>query len=441
MPSFNITSGTTTAQQMVDGGQTGRVASGAALNVTTASAISINPALNGVFNGTFANPTIDNAGTIFGLLDTIYVDAPFTGTIYIRNTGTISSGSDGVITTFQDAGSIILDNSGSLNSGGATSINFGNANDMIVIRNGSSINGSVLGRGGTDTLNYAAWTGSGVTVALGIGAATGTSNVSQFEDVYGSAQGDGISGDFSNNVLAGLDGNDTLQGDSGNDTLWGGDGNDTLRGGADNDLLYGGAGNDSMSGGGGDDRYQVTDIGDIVTEVADEGTDTVHVTVSWTVTSDNIEAVYAVGTGITVTGQVGTDVLVADVGGSILSGAGGNDTLWGQGGADSINGGTGNDILRGGGGNDTLAGGAGNDQLVGGGGADIFVFDAPSWGYDQIFDFVSGTDRLDFRGSGATSMASLGISTLGGNTVILLDAARIDLYGVTSLASGDFIFA
>ena len=187
--------------------------------------------------------------------------------------------------------------------------------------------------------------------------------------------------------------------------------------------------------------YQATDAGDTVAENAGEGTDYVFATVSWTGTTLNIEAVYAVGSGITPTGTSGPDTLVDDaIASTTLRGGSGQDTLWGQVGADSLSGGASSDTLRGGAGNDTLSGDAGDDQLMGGTGADTFVFGTPGWGYDQIFDFISGTDHLDMRGSGATSVAALTFYSAEDNTAVTYGGARFDLYGVASLQASDFKF-
>jgi len=371
----------------------------------------------------------------------VYVLNSATGTIYIRNTGSIvSTGGGGYAVWTPSDATVILENAGALIGTSSFTVQFGSSDDIFVVRNGSSTNGVVDGFSGTNTLYYGLWTGTGVTVALE-GSASGMAGNTRFQNAYGSAQGDSITGTSDTNVLVGLDGDDTLSGGAGDDTLWGADGRDTLLGGDDADLFYGGAGADSMVGGAGDDTYQVTETGDIVTENAAEGTDAVFTTVSWTVTSGNIEGVYAVGGGITITGSGMADVLVADAGGSTLIGGGGDDTLFGQGGADVLGGGGGSDVMRAGGGADTLQGGAGNDQLVGGTGADVFVYDAPGWGYDQIFDFLPGSDRLDLRGSGVGSISALTIYAVGGSTVVMLDTARIDLYGVPSLSASDFIFS
>lgn len=440
MASFNIASGTVTDQQFIEGGENGRIGIDGSLQTDVTTAIYLNSNINGVFDGSLADPTIINDGTITSGSDSIYIDTPYSGTIYIQNTGSITSANLRVMVTFYDAGSVVFDNAGTLTSFDETTLYFGGGDDTLIIRNGSSMNGNVQGAGGTDTLDYSHWTGSGVVATLG-GNATGMSAIYSFENVIGSAQGDSITGSSGANVLFGLDGDDTLSGMAGNDVLWGGVGNDTLTGGADDDALYGGAGNDQMAGGTGNDIYQVTDAGDVVIEAGDEGFDNVWTTVSWTVTSGNIEGVYAVGTGLTVTGSAFADVLVADTAGSTLNGSDGDDTLWGQAGDDTLIGGSGNDVIRGGGGTDTLVGGAGNDQLVGGAGADTFVFHAPDWGYDQVFDFVQGTDHLDLRGSGATGMADLTFYSAGGNTAVFLGTARIDVYGVSALTASDFIFA
>ncbi|KAF0190268.1 MAG: Na-Ca exchanger/integrin-beta4, partial [Gammaproteobacteria bacterium] len=128
----------------------------------------------------------------------------------------------------------------------------------------------------------------------------------------------------------------SITGNSGNNILTGGVGSDYLDGWAGADTMIGGTGADTMIGGTGDDTYVVDNAGDVVTENANEGTDTVNSAITYTlVDKPNLE-------DLTLTG-------VAAINGA------------GNGSANSITGNNGANILDGGGGNDTLLGGAGDD--------------------------------------------------------------------------------
>ncbi len=95
-------------------------------------------------------------------------------------------------------------------------------------------------------------------------------------------------------------------------------------------------------------------------------------------------------------GLGGHDSLRGRLGDDALHGGDGRDRLIGDAGSDTLQGGQGRDVLRGGGDADHLEGGQGSDVLHGGAGRDVFVFDAPSGGWDRIADFAEG-DLLAVR--------------------------------------------
>ncbi|MEA5413652.1 beta strand repeat-containing protein [Synechococcus sp. BA-132 BA5] len=136
-------------------------------------------------------------------------------------------------------------------------------NDVLAITGNGSLSGSADGGAGTDRLDYSAYAAGPVTVDLNAGTATaiagdliGTAGDSSFEDVYGSAFSDTITGDDTANVIRGYGGNDTIFGLGGDDTIDGGDGtngpdgDDLIVAGDGADLILGSAGNDFISGGG-----------------------------------------------------------------------------------------------------------------------------------------------------------------------------------------------
>ena len=222
---------------------------------------------------------------------------------------------------------------------------------------------------------------------------------------------------------AGAASGSTIKGGDGSDTLWGSSMADVLMGEAGDDILRGYGGADAMWGGIGNDHFIIDEIFDTASELAGEGYDTAWVTTSGWTAGLNIEVVYLSGNASSVAGSAMAENLVANsILGSSLDGRGGNDILWGSN-AD-----------------DTLRGGAQDDIAYGYAGADIFVFDSGDWGWDQISDFSAAQgDKLDFRGSGATSMTSLTLNS-GADTIVTFGRNSIWLYGVTSLSTVDCIF-
>ncbi len=274
-----------------------------------------------------------------------------------------------------------------------------------------------------------------------------------------------LTGNTGNNVLVGGDGNDTLDGGIGEDTLVGGLGNDTyvldnlsdvvqenaaegtdtiqtsvtyslganienltltgtsdlsatgntanntLTGNSGNNQIDGGTGADTLIGGTGNDTYTVDNAGDVVTENASEGTDTVLTSINYTLGS-NVENITLTGlSNLTATGNSGNNVLTGNEGNSTLVGGAGDDTYILQNlgtvitenaasGTDTVQvlfnytlgsnlenltltgsnnlSGTGNslnNVITGNSGNNTLDGSTGSDTLIGGMGNDTYMVD------------------------------------------------------------------
>lgn len=128
----------------------------------------------------------------------------------------------------------------------------------------------------------------------------------------------------------------------------------TFKGTKGNDLLDGTTGADMLFGLKGNDTYTVNNIGDIITEQANEGTDLVNSSINYTLTA-NVESLTLTGTSaIDGTGNGLSNVIVGNNAANILSGLGGNDFLFGGAGDDTLDGNSGSDALFGGDGNDTL---------------------------------------------------------------------------------------
>lgn len=263
----------------------------------------------------------------------------------------------------------------------------------------------------TDTLRF-----QGTNQDAIINLSTGSAKVpdviafSGFENVIGGSGNDRMTGDGKANKLEGGLGNDTLVGGMGADTLLGGAGDDlyevddikdvvaeakdegidtveasishgldeyfehlkltglsnidgtgnrlanTITGNGGNNRLDGGDGADAMVGGLGDDTYVVDNANDFVTELANQGTDTVEASVSYAL-SAHVENLILKGEATVGSGN--------DLANTITANNLGN----------TLNGGAGNDALIGGDGNDTLNGGINADSMSGGKGDDTYIVD------------------------------------------------------------------
>lgn len=216
-------------------------------------------------------------------------------------------------------------------------------------------------------------------------------------------------------------------GNSENNQLIGDGGDNHLFGYAGNDSLDGGLGNDTMVGGAGDDTYVVAQVGDVVSENLNQGTDLVQTDLTYTLGS-NVENLNLTGAGnINGTGNTLDNVITGNTGNNSLDGGLGNNTLIGGEGLDTLIAGLGNDSLDGGAGNDSLTAGDGLNTLLGGLGDDTLVSGA---GNDTL-DGGDGSDSLT-AGDGNNSLTGgIGNDTLlaGTGTDTLDGGAGNDLLG------------
>ena len=250
-------------------------------------------------------------------------------------------------------------------------------------------------------------------------------------------------------------GNDTLLGNVANNVLTGNAGNDLIAAGLGDDTLIGGTGDDTMLGGGGNDQFFVDASGDIVTELAGEGTDHVSSSVNYTLTA-NVENLTLTGSALNGTGNEFDNAIAGNASANVLDGGLGNDTMvGGQGddlyvvdaagdivtevageGSDTVSSaidyalganvenlvltgaattGTGNDLdnaitgnaldnlLSGLGGNDTMSGGAGNDRYIVGETGDV-VIELGGEGTDHVsssvdYTLTANVENLTLTGS------------------------------------------
>jgi Ca2+-binding RTX toxin-like protein len=218
-----------------------------------------------------------------------------------------------------------------------------------------------------------------------------------------------ITGNSLNNVLVGGGGNDTLNGAAGADDMYGGDGDDTywvdnaldevfeigseftidvvrttvtytvpvnidrmyligsapingygndadnwivgnsnnntLTGGIGHDKLDGGGGADVMIGGIGGDIYTVDNSGDVVTELDEDGNDSVGALINYTLGA-NIERLFLYGVATQGTGNELDNEIYGHDTDETLSGLDGDDIVDGQQGIDTMIGGAGDDLYR-----------------------------------------------------------------------------------------------
>ncbi|WP_418647602.1 calcium-binding protein [Thauera butanivorans] len=416
--------------------------------------------------------------------------------------------------------------------GGSDTYVIDSADDFIVEEDGYGDTDTVITHLDDYTLH------AGVeNLILADGVTTGTGN----------AKANLITGNAGNNVLDGGAGNDTLEGGAGDDILDGGVGNDTLIGGTGDDIYLinsgsdqvienAGEGNDTvkssvahtlkdnvenlillgtakiagtgnaldnvldgsqngaantLKGLAGDDIY-IVGVGDVVSESAGQGTDTVYSGLAAYTLTSNVENLVLVGEAITGTGNGSANTLTGNAldnildgkaGADILIGGAGDDTYYidnandrvielaGEGidtvharvthildehvehlilaGSSAIHG-TGNELanrITGNNAANTLDGGEGNDTLMGGLGKDTYLF-GRNGGMDTIIedDATAGvTDLLRFGADIAANQIwlrqvgmDLELSLIGtGDSVTIQDWYAGQRHHVEQFKSGD----
>jgi Ca2+-binding RTX toxin-like protein len=279
-----------------------------------------------------------------------------------------------------------------------------------------------------------------------------------------------------------LDGVDTLPGGTGA-MPWGGAlifdyAAQTMAGG--DDYLSGGTGADTASGGRGNDTYVVDNTGDVIIELANDGTEQVNASASYTL-SDNLENLTLTGTAAIngtgndlvndIRGNSGNNRLDGGTGADILTGGLGDDTYVIDTLADTINEvlGEGNDTVEtsvtytlgatlenlrlvgygwidgtGNGGNNVIEGNAGNNVLDGGSGADILRGGEGDDTYivDSEYDVVQEVADLDDQGNvrfGGTDTVKSGIDYVLDKLVENLTLTGSAVYGTGNAADNTLV--
>ena len=337
-----------------------------------------NNTLNGLvgadtMNGGLGNDTyvVDNAGdtageTVGGGTDLVQSSVTFTLASNIENL--TLTGLNAVNGTGNNLVNVLTGNNAANTldgSFGADTMQGGLGNDTYIIDNASDVV-TEAASAGTDTvqssLNHTLGTNFERLVLTGTGNTTGTGNALA-NIITGNSGANAIDGGAGGDIMAGGLGNDSYFVDNGLDqvTELAGGGIDTINASLSHDLenevenliltgaaaingagnslantitgngaantLNGGLGADTLNGGLGDDTYVVDNVGDLVSELAGQGTDKVLSSISYTLAAA-VENLTLTGTGaINGTGNLFANILIGNDGGNILNGGGGADTM------------------------------------------------------------------------------------------------------------------
>jgi Ca2+-binding RTX toxin-like protein len=413
-------------------------------NLTLAGSSAINGTgntLSNVLTGNSGNNTLNGgagADTLIGGLgdDTYVVDTASDVVTELAGEGTDRVQSSVTLTLGENVENLTLTGSSAIS---------GTGNDLNNALTGNTGSNTLTGGAGNDTLNPGS---SGTDVLQGglgddtyvVGRTSGitvTEQGAEGTDLVQASVTYTLGNNVENLTLTGS-GSRNGTGNALDNVLTGNSGSNTLAGSAGNDTLDpGSAGTDSLQGGAGDDVYILNRTSGVtISESASSGTDQVHASVTYTLSS-NVEILFQTGssaingTGNTLDnllrGNTGNNTLAGAAGLDILEGRDGNDTLSDSGGNTFFNGGAGTDTLTGGSSRDLFIGGTGNDTITTGTGADLIVFNkgdgadtvAASTTQDNVLSLGGGTEYADliFVKSGNNLILQLG----GGDQITFTD--------------------
>ena len=163
---------------------------------------------------TWGADTVSGAGS--NILDFSAISSDTDLTFDIHADGTVSATDNGT-NTLGDIANV-------------TQITGGAGSNNYIFDDGGHFTGAINGGSGTsNTIDYSAYT-TGVTVNLQTGTATGTTGISNIQNIYGGSGDDTLTaGSTGANVIVGGGGDDTITAGQGNDTLSDGGGNDTYK--------------------------------------------------------------------------------------------------------------------------------------------------------------------------------------------------------------------
>ena len=257
-------------------------------------------------------------------------------------------------------------------------------------------------------------------------------------------------------------------------------GSDTIFGTLGADSLAGTTGADVMAGLAGNDTYTVNNVGDVVIETRDGGTDLINSSVNYSLGGRQVEELTLTGSAdIHGIGNSLDNVFTGNAGDNILSGGRGADTISGGAGDDvyivdnigdvvNESSGGGTDLVRslvsfsldgkqvenltlagsadidgtgntfdnrivGNGGNNVLNGGGGEDLLTGSGGSDVFEFTS---------SLVAGniSTITDFSAADAIRLSSATFNTIVGTGALSADQFVANASGTAEDANDRIIF-